>query len=120
MCYALAEIWDAVAVFSKFDVVAGLNPFSGDASGEPPSPIERDDGELVRRICNELLGRCKHDRLGVDYARSGMSRLAHARLSTVTTAVAPEPPRFWANPSEWRATCRSPASPRSCTATSQI
>src|SRR5206468_10371024 len=115
----LAKERDTVAVAGELDSVADGHTLAFDAGREPAAALQRDDRQLIGRIRHELLRRGVHHGLGVDDATAHMAPHPDpARI--VTTAVAPDPPRFCASPNECRSSCRSPAWPRICIATSQI
>src|SRR5579884_2766585 len=124
---SLSEKRNAVAEIRKHDAIADDYALAVNARGQAPARIEGNDRNLVGRFMDVRLRRGPHYGLRVDFtvARtwSGLLQLRfgnrccgghhQAALKTVTTAVAPEPPRFWARPSECFLICRSPASPRS-------
>src|SRR5215471_13269804 len=106
---------DAVAVFCELHCIANTDAAAEDADGAAFATLQIHNGELIGSVGDKLRGRGMYDCLGINNAS-----MAHDAPKIVTTAVAPEPPRFSAKPTSFRATCKSPASPRICITTSQI
>jgi hypothetical protein len=91
-----AKVLDAAPRFHQLHFVADFYTIPCDSRSQTSPTVERYDRELIRRIPHELgRGRMYHG-FGVNHAG------AHIAPKTVTTAVAPEPPRFCAKPMEWR------------------
>jgi len=116
-------IRDAVFIFHKGDAITDVNPLvralSEHANRNSLAILQIDNCDLVRRIGRiSLRGRVDCG-LGI-YCATQSAKAHDAAPRMVTTQVAPEPPRFCANPMRCFATWRSPASPRSCIITSQI
>ena len=82
-----------MAVFGKLHHIANLNAAAEDADGAAFATLQIHNGELIGSIGDELRGRGVDHSLGVDNAP-----MAHYAPKIVTTAVAPEPPRFSAKP----------------------
>src|SRR5580704_13577478 len=95
----LAEERDAVAVFGEIHGVADLHRAAGDARRQALAPVERHNHQLIRSIRDKLLRSSVDQGFSVDDSRAG---IGHTAPRMVTTAVAPEPPRFCAKPKEWR------------------
>src|SRR5579862_4020076 len=95
----LPEERDAAAVFGEIHGIADLDPVADHSRGEPAPAVERDDHQLIRRVGDELLRRGVDQCFGVNNSGTGV---CHIVPRIVTTAVAPEPPKFWASPSECR------------------
>src|SRR5579883_1059318 len=113
----LAKERNAIAEFYERYTVADLGTFALDAAGKAPAIFQLDDRQLVGNVVDVCLGRRIHNRFGVDGSGAG---IRHAAPNMLTTLVAPDPPRFCARPTLLRGIWRSPASPRICSATSQI
>src|SRR5688572_15859832 len=109
----LPEKSNSVAFFMQFYSIVYGDRIACDAPGDAATIFERHDDELIRHLGYECL------RGGVDES-FGVDGPLHAAAMMVTTAEAPEPPRFCARPISCLATCRSPDSPRICCTRSQI